>query len=1790
MAGLPSFDELPDHGAPAPQAPTSFDDIPDSPVPTPAAPTPVSEPAPEAPAPTGAAMDFDSLPDHAAPSPSPVASPQPMPVSRGQATPPSPVAFNYIKNHPATAFSLEASPIGPAELAKAGTVGTAEDLSDKQREANQLKDSAIGFFNARIQQYFTDPDFIKLSKADQDHVIDTQIDAWEKAGLPAGKFNEASPTAWMGVNGKNTLREAMKYYADNIRVNGAIGAQAPGGIFDNDAIAVQQVPTATQTAALSFTRAIPGLFGSNVGGELGAAAGSATGIPGAGIVGGVGGSLLGAFGGEKLVRGAIDQYGGEKTRNALEQLDTFTNLGEQEHPLAAWIGNFGGQGLHNSLGFQQILRESGFGKAIAPRLSGGLIGGGVEAASEKGRDEDLDIYKIGQAALSGTVFTKPRYIGEGAVPMSYEGRNWVDTNVPKPELFASVDAMFRAGKSPAEVIERLGNNLPDTPENKRALRIVSADIRAGRDPAQSMDKLGFRPNGMSVDRAVDAVNKHVEGWDNSPAIHIHDNYDSPSIPKDMADKVGPGTLGWKDENGEIHIVASQHADPAAINATMFHEGMHVGLVRAYQDGLEGKLNNVFDNANPRLQKALDAKWVEQAESRHDWDQMTDEQKKSLVTDEVLADTAEHGVHKEAFDKVSSWVRDFGRNHLGELGKKISYSDAEVRTILSTGHTAVSQGEGAALGPTRYLNFGIRSRGADLDSLESYDQYGGLPRKPEYDRGWFEGPVDNEPRYEVSDQKARLLPDNKLSETRPVKLNTVLDHPELFNAYPELADVKVKFDNDPSVNASWSKRDNTIFLNPKAADPLASIIHEVQHAIQDHEGWARGANVDSVYRTAPVDAINRVLDKGIPSDRDEWDARRAVRNDPDAAEQLYNRAGGEYEARAAASRLRWDDLDRLDHPQFQRVDDRGVRPADLYNPQSVDAPTSERPIQNPEEERPKYTSDDLAWFSALAEQRAEADNLKKARLALDNSKREQVRNELPGQTRFSRKYSGAFGNDYQGRQQRTEDLIGKRFGAFNNLKGMMRPLEEYNRVTDQDIKDAAQELKDQGFDAGLAVAQGAIPDNSGYVVALRDLVHEKLETASDVAGKYRASGGMRHERELMRAVTDLGQVLSVFDKTASNLGRMLHSLRLRIDEAPEAGLSRLFDRIRFANGHLDAVAMDDIAQALTSRDPLQIRKAIDKFDPNWKQYAQSLFYNHILGSLPVQLGNLMGNAAHITQKGLGDILGYGVGGAHELAFRAGDKLGMDVKAPDRMHSDELMNRISGLLGGMMNSRTYNGRAFNNAAKEFFVPAGQSEHVNKFASQSIENLPLSLALEYGTRGLQAGDAYFRTVVEHSAMQGLATREARKLNGGQKPTIEQVAEVMAQPTREMLKSVTDEADRITFQEQPFGTAERFSRLIRGIPGGWLVAPIIRTPSNIGRAAFESFDPTGRITQRNRDTIKAGGPEANRLAGQRLLAGAMWAGALYLMNNGLLHGGGPTNPQARAQWLLYSRPYTIGSPETGFIPLRGISPIGDGLSMIADMRDAGKFISKDPEMEAQDKAFMIAAGMSDAYLSNSFVSSVTDQLERGVKPSLQNLLGTVVQAGASIPLYSQIKKQNDPFVRDTSNEGSIAPSLAAKASLMDNPMMEHYFKGVKPRDELPIRRDFFGSPIMAASPTSKDPVALEVGRLVDTTGKAVVPSFSRTIKGMHVPDDLYNNFTAVAGPVIRQVVSAIMDDPIYKKALTDEQRAAIIRSNKSLKGVHERLGKQLQQMMLDRNPKFEGRYISDDLRTLSTIPGVDQ
>lgn len=122
-------------------------------------------------------------------------------------------------------------------------------------------------------------------------------------------------------------------------------------------------------------------------------------------------------------------------------------------------------------------------------------------------------------------------------------------------------------------------------------------------------------------------------------------------------------------------------------------------------------------------------------------------------------------------------------------------------------------------------------------------------------GWERG-ADGKWRYEIADSKLNDMMDvdgkGKMVKRNKEdmlwtsgKLGEVVVAPELFKAYPKLKDVRLETDsimNNLPSNGEYNAKTNTITIHADELKYLNSILnHEIQHVIQDLEGFAQGGD-------------------------------------------------------------------------------------------------------------------------------------------------------------------------------------------------------------------------------------------------------------------------------------------------------------------------------------------------------------------------------------------------------------------------------------------------------------------------------------------------------------------------------------------------------------------------------------------------------------------------------------------------------------------------------------------------------------------------------------------------------------------------------------------------------------------------------------------------------------------------------------------------------------------------------------------------------------------------------------
>lgn len=197
---------------------------------------------------------------------------------------------------------------------------------------------------------------------------------------------------------------------------------------------------------------------------------------------------------------------------------------------------------------------------------------------------------------------------------------------------------------------------------------------------------------------------------------------------------------------------------------------------------------------------------------------------------------------------------------------------EFANSMAGGGLAVGSAPQGALG----IFAGRRAKTANLEALNDAKQYAanGVDRDRIWvNTGWFQG-TDGEWRFEIPDRKATLgkLPINEFGAGDTISLplfdeiplSKVINHPELFKAYPELANIPVKstgfnFGVKGSVNEDYSA------MRLAGGDPRdvrSTALHEIQHLIQGREGFAEGGSPGQFIGKEGLEAAKEL--KGILS--------------------------------------------------------------------------------------------------------------------------------------------------------------------------------------------------------------------------------------------------------------------------------------------------------------------------------------------------------------------------------------------------------------------------------------------------------------------------------------------------------------------------------------------------------------------------------------------------------------------------------------------------------------------------------------------------------------------------------------------------------------------------------------------------------------------------------------------------------------------------------------------------------------------------------------------------------------
>jgi hypothetical protein len=251
------------------------------------------------------------------------------------------------------------------------------------------------------------------------------------------------------------------------------------------------------------------------------------------------------------------------------------------------------------------------------------------------------------------------------------------------------------------------------------------------------------------------------------------------------------------------------------------------------------------------------------------------------------------------------------------------------------------------------------------------------------RGQFSDLTDRKAKVEIDDSGAKWKTKKEFTDSLPIseqmqyfggskeyKLGDLLDHPELYKAFPEAKNIPVQFlqmGHDPKLSGTIGGYDpvkNKITLNgdmfvgnggreiePKYVKEMKiTILHEIQHFLQERGGFAGGGNPDTMpagglkrlhdispelswaygefnplYRRLNKDATpeQRAAGESLAREYGRVGIEQSVENTLKGEQQIgqrrsYKRLAGEEEARRASARANMTSSERTGTP-YDRTD-------------------------------------------------------------------------------------------------------------------------------------------------------------------------------------------------------------------------------------------------------------------------------------------------------------------------------------------------------------------------------------------------------------------------------------------------------------------------------------------------------------------------------------------------------------------------------------------------------------------------------------------------------------------------------------------------------------------------------------------------------------------------------------------------------------------------------------------------------------------------------------------------------
>ncbi len=630
---------------------------------------------------------------------------------------------------------------------------------------------------------------------------------------------------------------------------------------------------------------------------------------------------------------------------------------------------------------------------------------------------------------------------------------------------------------------------------------------------------------------------------------------------------------------------------------------------------------------------------------------------------------------------------------------------------------------------------------------------------------------------------------------------------------------------------------------------------------------------------------------------------------------------------------------------------------------------------------------------------------------------------------------------------------------------------------------------QAFNAEQIVAARKLLIQSANDV--RNLMNKAAQGGEDAVMAY-AEAKARHimiQEQVSGITAEAGRALRAFRELEG--GKEAHALGDFLKQATGKDLFQLQEEARLGS------------QLETAQ---QISKFInDSKKPKFTDMILEYWINALLSGPMTHVKNMVGNMAVAVHSTIETAGAAGVGKIRETLGHEGDKVELG----------EARARLFGIAQGSRDGLIAGIKAFKTE---------ESSGAHTIEQASRKNIPgvAGKIIRIPGRFLTAEDEVFKAIAYRQELNAQAYRTAAKEGLSGDAFNQRVAEITMNPSEELMQAARKNADYQTFTKQ-LGTVGRAIQTFSNSHFlAKLVVPFIRTPVNILKYAGERT-PLGVFSKEVRDNLTGkNGKIAQDTQIARIGIGtAIATSAITMAQQGIITGGGPTDPAEKAMWRLAgNQPYSIRIGDV-YYSYGWLDPFATILGVSADMAE----ISKSAETNEEDTSKMASAmfaAISKNLMGKLSLRGVSDLMQAATDPDrygqgyINNFAGTLVPS-----FVAQVARTEDPTMRQMRSTSDVIKSRIPGQ-----------------RETLMPVRDVWGEPIVregslgldAISPVykqkiSKDPVNQALLKLQIFPSKP-----DRKIRGVDLTDKQYDAYTRMAGRMAKLRLNNLITQPGFQ------------------------------------------------------------